>query len=84
MGQVADPCRDSTPATRRTYIRRMAIKTNGKRRLPKVGDEIILRATVTRVGRNSFGTGDAVTVQLRGHSIPVTIDAAMLHDLEGK
>lgn len=58
----------------------MVPKTNGKRRLPKVGDEIILRATVTRIGRNSFGTGDAVTVHISGHSVPVTIEARYITD----
>lgn len=48
----------------------MTPKTNGKRRLPQIGDEIVLSGVVTRLGRNSFGTGQTITVQLRGYSVP--------------
>lgn len=31
----------------------------------KVGDEVMIPARVTRIGRNTQGTADAVTVELR-------------------
>ena len=36
------------------------------RRLPKLGEEITLKATVTRTGRNTYGTADVVTVRIPG------------------
>lgn len=50
------------------------------RRLPKEGDEIILRAKVTRLGRNSYDTADTVTVRIAGYSVPVTLSAEYLDE----
>jgi hypothetical protein len=54
-------------------------KQNGKK-LPNVGDEIVPRGKVTRLGKNTYGTSDTVTVLIHGQSIPVTIDASYLAD----
>lgn len=56
------------------------IKTKSK--LPKEGAEILLRARVTRLGRNSWDTGDTITVRIPGHPAPVTIEANYLNDLD--
>ena len=48
------------------------------RRLPQKGDEVVLRATVTRTGRNTFGTADTVTLRIPGAPAPITIDAQYL------
>jgi hypothetical protein len=53
------------------------------RRLPQKGDEITLRVTVTRTGRNRWDTGDTITVRIPGHDIPVTIEANYLSRDEG-
>jgi hypothetical protein len=52
------------------------------RRLPKAGEEITLRARVTRTGRNGFDTADTITVQIPGYPAPVTIAADYLNKLE--
>jgi hypothetical protein len=48
------------------------------RRLPKVGDEITIRATVTRTGRNTFDTADTITLRVPGFDVPVTVNPAYL------
>jgi hypothetical protein len=53
-----------------------------RRRLPKEGAEILLRARVTRLGRNSWDTGDTITVRIPGHPVPVTIEANYLNELD--
>jgi hypothetical protein len=45
------------------------------RRLPEKGAEITLKATVTRTGRNTYGTADTITVRIDGYSVPVTLPA---------
>ena len=44
----------------RTKPPKETIKIN---RLPEAGDEITLRARVTRIGRNGYDTGDTITVR---------------------
>lgn len=48
------------------------------RRLPKVGDTITIKATVTRIGRNTWDTADTLTVRIPGHDVPVTAPAEYL------
>ena len=48
------------------------------RRLPRVGEEITLKATVTRTGRNTYGTADVVTVRIPGAPAPLTLPAEYL------
>jgi len=48
------------------------------RRLPKVGDTIMVPVRVTRIGRNRHDTGEAITVQIPGFETPVTADAKYL------
>jgi hypothetical protein len=52
------------------------------RRLPKVGEEITLKATVTRTGRNTYGTADVVTVRIPGAPAPLTLPAEYLESEE--
>lgn len=58
------------PRTARTL--RNTVKV---RRFPKEGDELAIRVKVTKVGRNSFDTGDAVTFRISGFEYPVTVGA---------
>jgi len=37
------------------------------------GDEVIIRAKVTRIGRGSDDNPNKVTVQLKGFGVPVTL-----------
>lgn len=48
------------------------------RRVPKVGDTILVPVKVTRIGRNRHDTGDAITVQVPGFEYPVTAEAEYL------
>jgi hypothetical protein len=48
------------------------------RRLPQVGDEITIKATVTRTGRNVHDTGDTITLRIPGFDTPVTVNPAYL------
>ncbi len=50
------------------------------RRLPKVGDEILIRAKVTRVAEPEGGHRGLVTYRAPGAPAPVTIDARYLDD----
>lgn len=52
------------------------------KRLPKVGDEITLKARVTRVDERDKAPGDSVTVLIHGLDYPVTILARYLGDEE--
>lgn len=45
------------------------------RRLPKVGDEILIRATVTRVAEPEGAHHGKVTYRAPGAPAPVTVDA---------
>jgi hypothetical protein len=45
-----------------------------ERALPKVGDQITITATVTRIGRNTWDTADAITLRIPGYSVPVTVN----------
>jgi len=47
-------------------------------KLPPVGSKIPIEATVTRHGRNSYGTADTITVRIPGYDTPITITAAYL------
>ena len=67
------------PAKSRTKSPKETIKVN---RLPRPGEEITLRARVTRTGRNGYDTGDTITVRIPGYPAPVTINAAYLNQLE--
>jgi hypothetical protein len=49
-----------------------------RRRLPKVGEEIMIRAIVTRTGRNRLDTADTITVRIADHPAPVTATAKYL------
>jgi len=49
------------------------------RRLPQKGDEVTLRATVTRT---SEGDRQTVTLRIKGHDYPITIPADYLHNDE--
>ena len=53
------------------------------RRLPKVGDEILIRATVTRVTDPEGGHQGKVTFRAAGVPIPVTVDAQYLDEEPG-
>lgn len=44
----------------------------------KVGDEILIPATITRTGRNGFDTVDTLTVRIGGFGAPVTAPAKYL------
>lgn len=46
--------------------------------LPQPGDEITIRVTVTRVGRNTADTADTVTIEIPGFDTPVTAAADRL------
>jgi hypothetical protein len=48
------------------------------RRLPQVGEEIMIKAIVTRTGRNRFDTADTITVRIGDHPAPVTATAKYL------
>lgn len=48
------------------------------RRLPQVGEEILIKAIVTRTGRNRFDTADTITVRIADHPAPVTATAKYL------
>lgn len=63
------------PTTKRTAAPKDKLKI---RRLPQVGEEIWIRARVTRTGRNSYGTGDTVTLRIGDHPAPVTTSARFL------
>jgi hypothetical protein len=52
--------------------------TGGQSAKFKVGDEITLKATVTRTGRNTYGTADVVTVRIPGAPAPLTLPAEYL------
>lgn len=65
------PGMPSSPRTPRNTV-------GSKRRLPKVGDELIVRVRVTRTGRNSYDTADTVTLRLPGFETPVTVSADSL------
>lgn len=37
------------------------------------GDEVLVRATITRIGRDTDDNPNKVTVKLKGHGVPVTL-----------
>lgn len=51
--------------------------------LPKVGDEITLKARVTRVDERGKAPGDTVTILIHGLDYPVTIPARYLEEDDG-
>lgn len=51
-----------------------------RRSLPKTGDEVWIKATVTRTGRNSFDTADTITLKIGDHPAPVTASAKYVLD----
>ena len=61
------------PSPKRTLKDAIKIK-----RLPQIGQQITLKATVTRTGRNTFDTADVVTVTIPGAPAPITIPADYL------
>lgn len=48
------------------------------RRLPKVGEEITIKAVVTRTGRNTYDTADTITLRIPGYDVPVTVNPEYL------
>lgn len=60
----------------------IAPKRGKTRKLPKVGDEITIRARVTRVGRNAVDTAATITLRIPGYDVPVTVAADRLADPE--
>lgn len=54
------------------------IKVRPSKPLPQVGDEILIRARVTRVGRNTYDTADTLTVRIADHPAPITATAKYL------
>lgn len=48
------------------------------RRLPPKGATLRIPVEVTRTGRNSWDTGDTITIRIHGFSTPVTVSAEHL------
>ena len=48
------------------------------RRLPPVGEKIMVPVEVTRHGMNSFGTAETITIRIPGFATPVTVTAKYL------
>jgi hypothetical protein len=58
--------------------RRTPKETLQIKRLPQKGDKLPLTVEVTRTGRNTWDTGDTVTIRIPGYDYPVTIRASAL------
>lgn len=56
----------------------LRIKRPAAPALPAVGETILVRALVTRTGRNRWDTADTITVRIADHPVPITATAKYL------
>jgi hypothetical protein len=64
------PMRKSAPRTPRNTV--------NVRRLPKEGDELLVKVRVTRVHQAEHAINDRITVEIPGFRVPVTAQASYL------